>query len=189
MSAHVSAAARAEARRALADALAALKTPTPCQGADRDNWTSDDPDVLSEAAVRCAPCPVREACRVAGRGEHWGAWGGRVYGRTPGPAQPRPTPTGPPPAAAATPATRRAAGLALLAAATRADPVTPAQLVTDAADLGLRLTPSGLGHVLRTAEALGHIDRRLNSQGRTVSATITDVGRAEAERLALELWP
>lgn len=189
MTTYTTTARRAEARHALADALAALAAPTPCQGADGDAWTSDDLDVLAEAAERCAPCPVREACRAAGRGERWGAWGGFVYGRTPGPAQPRPTPTGPPPAPAATPTTRRAAGLAVVALASRSGPTTPAQLVTDAADLGLELSPSGLGHVLRTAEALGHIERRLNSQGRTTVVSLTDAGRAEAERLALELWP
>lgn len=184
MSAHVSASARAEARRALADGLAAMKAPTPCQGPDRDAWTADAPEVLAEAAERCAPCPVREACRAAGRGESWGAWGGRVraWRGMPG-KSPAPRPAPPPGPSAGR------AQLALLALGTRPGPVTPAELRADLEDLGLALPNQGLAHVIRTAAAAGHVDRRTNAKGRTATVSITDAGRAEAERLAAEVWP
>lgn len=206
MTAHVSAAARAEARRALADALAALKAPTPCQGADRDNWTADDPEVLAEAAKACQPCPVRAECRAAGRGEHWGVWGGFVYGRTHGPAQPRPTPTAPsdgpvgatptaptgpprPPRPPRPTASAERAVLAVVALGTRSGPVTPAELRADLEDLGMLLPNQGIAHVLKTLATAGHVTRRTNARGRTEAVSITDAGRAEAERRALELWP
>lgn len=57
-----------------------------CRGADLGDFMQGDGE-RTVAVVRrlrpvavsyCRPCPVREACREAGRGERWGLWGGVV---------------------------------------------------------------------------------------------------------------
>lgn len=62
---------------ALTDALAAgLRIP--CAG--RREWTSDDLEVLTEAAQACGGCPVIDACRSAALEVQptAGAWAGHV---------------------------------------------------------------------------------------------------------------
>jgi len=65
---------------ALESALLAHGRPTPCQGTNRDHWTSEDPDERAAAAEGCQWCPdaARVACldaATAGR-ERWGVWAG-----------------------------------------------------------------------------------------------------------------
>lgn len=48
----------------------------PCAG--REEWTSNDLDVLTTAAAECDGCPALAECAAAAEGESWGAWGGQV---------------------------------------------------------------------------------------------------------------
>ena len=66
------------------DDLAAHKQRTPCQGDDRDAWTSDDSNDLAWAADVCRnSCPLIQMCRAAANETEveWGAWGGQIYSR------------------------------------------------------------------------------------------------------------
>lgn len=65
--------------------LAQPRGSVPCLDPDpaaRRLWTSDEPEDAQRAAKACARCPVRRLCRVAGRGEHAGVWGGVARGIT-----------------------------------------------------------------------------------------------------------
>lgn len=70
----------------LQDAILALpRGSVPCLDPDpaaRCLWTSDEPEEAQRAAQACSRCPVRRACRLAGRGEHAGVWGGVARGTT-----------------------------------------------------------------------------------------------------------
>lgn len=65
-----------EALDALAAAIAALPSPTPCHGDTA--WISDGAtgDEQAEARHRCTVCPVFAPCDAAGRFEIAGIWAG-----------------------------------------------------------------------------------------------------------------
>lgn len=52
--------------------------PVPCQGPDRDLWTSEDEAWRRDAAALCLECPVIEECRLLGEAVKAtaGVWGG-----------------------------------------------------------------------------------------------------------------
>lgn len=54
----------------------------PCRGDEA--WVSEDHRERDEAARRCAPCVVLEACDLAAVGEKWGVWAGRDRAPRPG---------------------------------------------------------------------------------------------------------
>ena len=76
-------------------APAPVRRPLPCR-ADPDLWFAETPAGLEEAKVRCAECPVRDACLAGAldRGEPWGVWGGEIFER--GAVIPRKRPRGRP---------------------------------------------------------------------------------------------
>lgn len=67
----------ARARTAWAELGAAITSPTPCQGENRDRWTGSPRD-QRWAADRCLDCSAMVACLTYARiaGERDGAWGG-----------------------------------------------------------------------------------------------------------------
>lgn len=80
----VAAAAHAELGRAVT-VLADQNIRTPCQGEDSHFWFSESTEDRTEAARRCAPCPILDLCNTTAKvaRERWGVWGGRD--RTPKP--------------------------------------------------------------------------------------------------------
>lgn len=72
--------AHAEALDVLHDALSAAvnaRQRIPCRVPGQTHaWTSDAHEERAEAAEACAPCPIRDQCRDAGRFEPWGVWAG-----------------------------------------------------------------------------------------------------------------
>lgn len=64
---------------ALHHGIASAADPTPCRGADRDDWTGTGPQ-QERAAARCLDCPVLSLCGAYARaaGEREGVWGGRT---------------------------------------------------------------------------------------------------------------
>ena len=76
-------------------APAPVRRPLPCR-TDPDLWFADTPAGLEEAKVRCADCPVRDACLAGAllRGEQLGAWGEEIV--QPGVVIPRKRPRGRP---------------------------------------------------------------------------------------------
>lgn len=59
-------------------ALADAGKRTPCQGPQRDLWTSDNDTDRADAAERCTPCPVLALCANSADelGEKWMVYGG-----------------------------------------------------------------------------------------------------------------
>lgn len=68
---------RAAQRAALREAIDAAPHPVPCEGL-ADEFTSDDPTVMEQAAPLCAGCPALAPCRSLFHAETWGVWGGVV---------------------------------------------------------------------------------------------------------------
>lgn len=83
------------AHERLADAIADARAndqPIPCHDSSavlRKLFTSDTSGELRRAAELCLGCPVIAACRVAGRSEAGGVWGGVLRRESRG-AAPRP---------------------------------------------------------------------------------------------------
>ena len=66
--------AAARAHRRLADALAELTAPLPCQR--HGDALSDDVALRQEAAEACPSCPLMAHCAEAGEHEQFGVWAG-----------------------------------------------------------------------------------------------------------------
>jgi Transcription factor WhiB len=67
------------ARRALTEALAALRPQVPPCTTDPDGWYPTDRHTaagVAKAIEACSRCPLRPECGTCGDHESWGVWGG-----------------------------------------------------------------------------------------------------------------
>lgn len=46
-----------------------------------EHWQSARKRLMVTAEFFCRGCPIRQACREAGRGDIWGMWGGLITNR------------------------------------------------------------------------------------------------------------